>query len=278
MLKFLARLTIGTVLWTAAPSYAHIIDGEETPVAEQMDKKPMSRLHVNGTGISFQEPDTAHMSAGVVATGTTAKEAMAENGKKMKSAIDSLMAAGVKRKHIQTSGLNLVPVYNHNGVSGRPIYLPHGGIASTSIGTPSEDGKLPERKIISYTVSNMVNAKTHDLDNLGAMLDSLVEAGSNNIANIRFSLKDDSVAKTEARKEAIKDARQKAQTMAEGAGLKLGRILVMGEGVNYNMSYSNEVQATSSGAFTGASVSGAIVQSGQQRITASVNMVYEIIQ
>lgn len=246
---------------TGVPSVqAHIIE-EDTSAPEMSANKPTARLSVNGQGISFQEPDTAHVSAGVVSTGITAEDAMKENGVKMAAAIEALLAAGVKRKHIQTSGLNLQPVYNHNG----PVYSSNGIVPNTE-----------PRKIISYTVNNMVTAKTHDLDKLGLVFDSLVKAGSNNIAGIRFSLKDDSVAKAESRKEAIKDARTKAETMAEGAGVKLGRILVMGEGANYNTSYSDQIitTATSRGAFS----SGTVVQSGQQQITASVNMIFEIIQ
>ena len=247
---------------TGAPSVqAHIIE-EDTSIPEMPANKPTARLSVNGQGISFQEPDTAHVSAGVVSTGITAEDAMKENGVKMAAAIEALLAAGVKRKHIQTSGLNLQPVYNHNG----PVYSSNGIVPNAE-----------PRKIISYSVNNMVTAKTHDLDKLGLVFDSLVKAGINNIAGIRFSLKDDSVAKAESRKEAIKDARTKAKIMAEGAGVKLGRILVMGEGANYNTSYSDQIVMTgvsSGGAFT----SGTVVQSGQQQITASVNMIFEIIQ
>lgn len=202
------------------------------------------------------------MSAGVVATGTTAEEAMRENAVKMDTAINALLAAGVKRKHIQTSGLNLRPVYNHN----------NGVMVMMNPDMPKQE----PRKIVSYTVNNMVAAKTYDLDKVGAMLDSLVKAGSNNINGVMFSLEDDALAKSEARVEAMKDARVKAEAMADGAGVKLGRILLIGEGINYNNSYSNEIVATSGGG--GSFTSGTPIQAGQQKISVSVNMVFEIIQ
>lgn len=260
---FTIGLALSLAMGTAASVSAHVIE-EEKPKAESQINKPIPRLHVNGTGVSFQEPDTAHVSAGVVASGLTAEEAMKENAAKMDAAIKALLAAGVKRKHIQTSGLNLRPIYNHTGHVGISPQMP----------------KAEPRKIISYEIHNMVSAKTYDLDNVGAMLDSLVKAGSNNINGVRFSLKDDSVAKAESRIEAIKDARNKAKAMAEGAGVTLGRILVMGEGVSYNNNYDEVVvTAQSGGGFNGVSYGGATpIQSGQQRITASVNMVFEIIQ
>lgn len=258
--KFPLALAISAMSFAAVlPAQAHII--EDGTQAETSAKKPTARISVNGQGISFQEPDTAHVNVGVVATGSTAEEAMAANGEKMNATIDALLAAGIQRKHIQTSGLNLSPVYNHHS---RPNY----GVG--------EGGERPERKITSYTVHNTVSAKTHDMAQLGAMLDAVVRAGSNNIGGVRFSLKDDSFAKAEARKAALKDARTKAQQMAEGAGVKLGRILVIGEGANYNHSYADEVMATSSGG--GSYSSGTNIQSGQQQITANVHMIYEIIQ
>ena len=74
----------------------------------------------------------------------------------------------------------------------------------------------------------------------------------------------------------MKDARIKAQNMAEGAGIKLGRILLIGEGVNYNHRYTDEIVVTSGGG--GGYSTGAVVQSGQQQITAAVHMIYEITQ
>lgn len=246
------------------PAQAHIVEEEtqQKTESEMRANQPTARLSVNGQGISFQEPDTAHVNVGVVATGATAEEAMAANGEKMSATIDALLAAGVERKHIQTSGLNLTPVYNHNG---RPNY-----------GVPGAGTELPERKITSYSVHNRVSAKTHDISQVGAMLDAVVKAGSNNIGGVRFSLKDDTLAKEEARKSAMKDARIKAQNMAEGAGIKLGRILLIGEGVNYNHRYTDEIVVTSGGG--GGYSTGAVVQSGQQQITAAVHMIYEIIQ
>jgi len=245
-----------------APAHGHVI--EEETGAHEMVKKPLARLSVNGQGTSYQEPDTAHVSVGVVATGATAEEAMAANGEKMSATIDSLLAAGVERKHIQTSGLNLSPVYNHHGRGGQ-IYNQSG-----------ERPELPERKIINYTVQNRVSAKTHDIDKVGGILDAVVRAGSNNIGGVRFSLKDDTRAKEEARKSAMKDARTKAQNMADGAGVKLGRILLIGEGANYNHTYADEIIVT--GSTTSSYSTGAVVQSGQQQINAAVNMVFEIIQ
>ena len=269
--KFPLALAVSAMSFAAVmPAQAHIVEEEtqqrtqQKTESEMRAKQPTARLSVNGQGISFQEPDTAHVNVGVVATGATAEEAMAANGEKMSATIDALLAAGVERKHIQTSGLNLSPVYNHHGRGGQ-IYNQSG-----------ERPELPERKITSYTVQNRVSAKTHQIGQVGAILDAVVRAGSNNIGGVRFSLKDDTLAKEEARKSAMKDARIKAQNMAEGAGIKLGRILLIGEGVNYNHRYTDEIVVTSGGG--GGYSTGAVVQSGQQQITAAVHMIYEIIQ
>ena len=90
-----------------------------------------------------------------------------------------------------------------------------------------QDRKAP--RITGYEVRNTVAAKSSDLSKVGPMLDALVSAGVNNINGVTFSIKDGKAAKAKARTDAIKQAKAKAQSMAEAAGVKLGKVLEIRE-------------------------------------------------
>lgn len=181
-----------------------------TPACSQTHhhEDSVGKISVSATGKSYQAPDVATVSAGVVTQAATAQDAMRANARKMNSIFDALKAAGIQQRHIQTSQLALNPQYDY------------------------KDRRTP--RISGYEARNTVTAKSEDLDQVGPMLDALVSAGANNINGISFGIKDSEGAKSEARREAVKDARRKADEMATAAGVRLGRILHMSES-SHNM-------------------------------------------
>ncbi|WP_026941183.1 SIMPL domain-containing protein [Hellea balneolensis] len=207
---------------------------------------PMAKIQVSATGTSNMAPDMATVSAGVVTQGKTAREAMFGNATKMTRVFEELEAAGIEKKYITTSQLSLQPKYNYQNRQ-----------------APRIDG---------YEARNTVSAKTYDLDSVGAMLDALVKAGVNNINGVQFSIKDSKAARDKAREEAILEAREKAESMAAAAGVKLGKLKSLSEsGGNFNprpVAYAME--ARSAGASTP-------VSAGEQTISVTVNMSYDII-
>ena len=210
------------------------------------DKAPVAHIQVSATGKVNMAPDMATVSAGVVTQGKTAREAMFGNATKMTRAFEELEAAGIEKKHITTSQLSLQPKYNY------------------------QNRQSP--KIDSYEARNTVSAKTYDLDNVGAMLDALVKAGVNNINSVQFSIKDSKSARDKAREDAIREAREKAESMASAAGVKLGKLKSLSEGGgNFNPRPT---------VFNGVSESrqaSTPISAGEQQINVTVNMTYDII-
>ena len=78
-------------------------------------------------------------------------------------------------------------------------------------------------------MNNTLSVRLRDVAKVGAVLDKAVTLGVNQGGGISFTNDDPAATLTEARKRAVKDAMDKARTLAEAAGVNLGRIVEMSE-------------------------------------------------
>lgn len=184
-------------------------------------------LTVSAEGRSFREPDMAVFSAGVTTQGTTAAAALAENSRAMTNVIAALRRAGIAERDIQTSNLSIQPIYadpNRDAimaarVSGQP-YVP-----------PPPEQQVPT--IIGYQASNNVSVRQRDLKDFGKVIDTLAAAGANQINGPMFQMDKPEPALDEARLEAVKAARARAELYAGATNLRIVRILSITEGGGY---------------------------------------------
>lgn len=186
--------------WTPNGASAAQDDGG-TPVPGT----PAARtVRVSGMGRVQIEPDTAIVTVGVDVLKPTLGDAQAEATTQMTAVIDALKAAGIDEKDIQTVNysVSILRDYDENG-------------------NPAA--------IKGFQVSNQVNVKLRDLDGLGDLLDTVVEAGANNVYGIAFLVDDPSRAASQARAHAVDDARQKADELADAAGMTLGQAVAISE-------------------------------------------------
>jgi uncharacterized protein YggE len=171
-------------------------------------------LTINAEGTSTGEPDLAMFSAGVTTQGKTASAALAENSTKMTQVIAALKRAGIAERDIQTSNLNLNPMY------APPKRLPDGSV--------EDQGQV----IIGYQVTNQVSVKQRKLADYGKVLDALVSAGANQVNGPSFMLSKPEAAQDAARAAAMKTARARAQLYAQAAGMRVVGIVSISEGGN----------------------------------------------
>ncbi len=235
-MKTLLPILAGALIMTATPASGQSHHHEDL----------VGKISVAGVGKSYQAPDVATVSAGVVTEAPTAQEAMSANARKMNAVISALKAAGIQNRHIQTSQLSLNPQYDY--------------------------ANRRKPRITGYNARNTVTARSENLDQVGPMLDALVESGANNINGINFSIKDAEGAKSEARREAVKNARRKADEMATAAGVRLGRILQMSES-SHGFRPQPMMMARGLAADVAESTP---VQGGEQTLSVTVNITYVI--
>ena len=161
-------------------------------------------IAVSGQGQASGVPDQAQLSAGVTTVAPSAAAALAENARKMTAVFDALKRLGVPDRAVQTSNFSVQPQY-----------------ADTANGA--------RQRITGYLVSNQVDVTLDDTKKLGPALDTLIGAGANEINSVSFTIRDSEALMHAARKAAIADARKRAQTYAEAAGVSLGGVISIQE-------------------------------------------------
>jgi len=161
-------------------------------------------LDVTATGKTTRVPDIATIRAGVVTQGPTAAQALADNARRMTDVLAALKAAGVQPRDITTANVSLQPQYRY------------------------ENNQPPA--ITGYQASNNVSIRFRDVARSGAILDALVAQGANQIDGPGLSLDQPDAALDEARTDAVKRARARADLYAKAAGLSVVRILSISEG------------------------------------------------
>jgi hypothetical protein len=208
-LRYLAPLALALALpGTAAMAQIQSPVGTLAPTS--------TLLSVNAEARVARAPDLAVFSAGVTSQGKTAGEALSANSADMNRVIAALKRAGIADKDIQTSNLNLNPVY------APPVVGPNGQVVGG------------EPRIVGYQVNNTVTVRQRDLRNFGRVLDTLVEAGANQVNGPSFELDQSDAALDEARVAAMAKARARAELYARAAGLKVKRIISISEGGGYS--------------------------------------------
>lgn len=206
-------------------------------------------ISISGLGEVKSPPDMATISSGVVSEAATAKEALAKNNAAMAAVIAALKNAGVSEDDIQTSDFSVSPKY--------PPYVPN---------------QTGPQRIVGYTVSNQVTAQVKNLKNLGPILDTLVQSGSNQVGGISFGIDDPKKVLNDARKKAVADARAKAELYAEAAGVSLGRVVQISESSAITPPMPMMRMAMQE-KMADASVP---IAAGQQTVSANVSIIYEI--
>ncbi|GGC17566.1 hypothetical protein GCM10011371_01320 [Novosphingobium marinum] len=214
-------------------------------------------LTVSAEGEVMREPDIAVFSAGVVTTGKTAREALSANSTAMTRVIAALKRSGIADRDIQTSNLSVTPVYANR---------------------PRQPGDSLEQQvppIIGYRANNSVSVRHRNLDEYGRVIDTLIEAGANNVNGPDFQLDDPDTALDEARVRAVRKARERAELYARAAGLRVSRILSISEsGFNYGPPPVMYARMASDEAMPAPPP--APMQPGEMRMTTNVTIQYEL--
>ena len=156
-------------------------------------------LFVTGAANTKVKPDKVNLSFGVETNNKTANVALVANSKTMNKVIDSLRTDGVKENETSTSYFSISPSYNYS----RP---------SDIIG-----------KITGFTVSNSIQIQSTNIRNVSKWIDTAIAAGANTVNSVDFTLSDKRLdeIKNSLIKQAIDNARTKADIAASALGLKI---------------------------------------------------------
>jgi uncharacterized protein len=164
-------------------------------------------LSVQANGEARVAPDEATVRLGVLAQAPTARAAMEEANRSANAILDAIRKLGVKAEDIQTSELNLNPVYAN---------------------VPQDRGGEP--RISGYQATNVVSVRLEKLDLVGPVVDAGLAAGANRLDGVIFGLRNDEAARSTALTRAAEAARIKAETLARALRVRLVEIVEVVEG------------------------------------------------
>ena len=201
----------------------------------------MRQVSVVGHGEVKARPDTATVQIGVETEAATAAEALAQNTTQAQAIQQKLKELGIDEKDLQTSNFGVNPTYGTDG-----------------------------RQVTGYHVSNSVTVTIRNLDQAGALLDQVVQAGANSIYGISFSVADTQKLMEQARQQALADAKVRATQLAAAGGSSVGDVLVISENVNIPVPLPMAARAAE------ASGQAVPVQPGEQTYSTDVQVTFEL--
>lgn len=219
-------------------------------------------ISVSGTGEVYAKPDLAMIDISVITEKKTVDEAVSENATKMNAVISAVKGLGVEEKDIKTTTFSVNPRYE---------YLKEG---ATAVIEPAIYSSVSRRTLVGYEVSQKIEVKIRDLSKVGAITEAATSAGANDTGNLYFTIENRDQFENAAKEEAIKKAKEKADSLSAQLGVKLGRIINFYE----NSYYPVEKSMDAAGLGGASSIAPAVpdIQTGENKITANVTIVYEI--
>lgn len=185
----LLPISVAALALAAAATVGLAIGARPSTAAAQDDTR--STISVVGDGRVQTQPDVAYVSLGVDVTGSTFADAQNAASAQMQSVINALIGLGISRDDIHTSRLTANPVYDQRNNS----------------------------QITGYRATNSVQVTLRDLDKVGSTVDAATSAGANRVDSVSFAIENIEAPKSQARAQAMQNARAKADQLASLAGV-----------------------------------------------------------
>lgn len=207
--------------------------------------RPKESITFSGQGKVIGIPDVASIALSVVTEKTTAKDAMAENAKKMNEVIKFVKDSGVDEKDVKTQSYRLLPRYDW--LEGKRIFR-------------------------GYELTSTLAVKIRNLEKISKIIDGAVLKGANQVGDIQFIIDDPEKLREGARNKAIENAKEKAQSVAMASGLKLGKIINFSEGGETPLQPYYFEKAMEVGKVTPAPE----IEKGSQEIVVNVLLTFEL--
>lgn len=177
MICFMLCITgvVGAVMLTT-PSYVNV---------SAVETKEVNKITVTGNGEVKLTPDTAIISLGVETLDQSLELAQKTNSEKVNSLIAALKELGVSEENIKTKNFYVYQRYDYS----------------------------KGEEFLGYQVSNYLDFKTKDIDNVSSIITKLLESGANRFNGISFTLEDEESAYNMALERALENAKSKASAI-----------------------------------------------------------------
>jgi len=194
----LLGLTVAYLLGNAGSTSAEAAE-------EEAGSPPPRTLTMSGFGEATAVPDQVVFDLSVRLLRPTLEEALDAANTEMDGVLDALEKAGVQKKDVQTTGLEMNADYTY----------------------PENSPPV----LRGYRVSQQAAVLVRELKEAGGAVNAAIGAGGNvvRVENIQLKIGDPEAALAVAREQAVAKATAKAQEYAEATGQELGEVLTLRE-------------------------------------------------
>jgi uncharacterized protein len=200
---FLAALLFSGCLADQVSPYYN--DGDEGQGGEA------NTITVTGSGSQRVVPDKAMVDISIFNEEDTSQKAVEQNSMVTEKVIETIEALEIEEIDIRTASFNLIPLYTYRG-----------------------EDEPPE--VYAYRATTVLQASTVEIDEIGRIISSSIEAGANDVSSLRFGLSDnlEKESKKAALEKAAMDGKDKAYTIANSLGVDITDIYYVSETETYS--------------------------------------------
>ena len=236
-------------------------------MAYSIHTAPQNAVAVSGTGAADKstisvtgqsefdvDPDQAEMYIKVETKDPTARTAQDSNSRIMTTVKEALKKAGLTDAEMETTNYNLWPQQKWDPVKQISV----------------DDG---------YMVSHQLKITTKNIDKIGSYLQTAVDNGANGLDSVQFSLSDarKKDVNSEALAQASTSAKEKAEAIASGMGVTLGKVSSISEA---NVNYPWPIRYAAAGMAMESAKAAPAPDLSPEKVTVSaqISVAYEITQ
>lgn len=159
---------------------------------------PQPLVITTGDAVVRVAPDLAYVVVAAESRARSPQDAQRQNAEAMTAVLQKLQQGRVPKDAIRTVGYDLQPEFDY--VNGRQVAR-------------------------GYAARNTIDVRVDDLARVGEILDLVVGSGATSVIGVRFDLKNRKALERDALKQAVADARARADAAAAGAGRAIDRVL-----------------------------------------------------
>jgi hypothetical protein len=207
---------------------------------------PASTITVSGEARLEEKSQIATFTAGVTAINDNKETAVSEVNQIIGEVISAVKTFGIAEEDIQTRSLSVHQV--------QEAFI-------------DDDDEISRVRLGQWRANNTIEITLRDVDKASTLADLLNESGATNVHGPNFSLDDTQDSEVILLEEAINNAREKAEKIAEASGRKLGKIITVTEG-----------SQQSSGIFRGLEMAGGgtPIEPGTETVYQTVTVTFEL--
>ena len=217
-----------------------------TAVAIQAQEKTLQpQISVSGEGKVKVIPDEAIISIAVETKGEESSKVKKENDVVIDKVLKYLKTTKINQKDIKTERVSLYPHYDY------------------------------QKKKNYFMATQTINIILRDLSQYEIIMDELVKTGINRINGVTFQSSQVETLKSDARKQAVAEAKKKAQDFAEALGQKVGKAILVSDNSQsyYNPPMFRNV-AMAADAMGGGVMEQETIAIGEMEIRTNVNVTF----